>query len=73
METEEIKQEEFMTAEKLELARSIVNSSSNRPKFTGKLDVAVWINKTKDGKEYANIKIGDSIRIPCWLNESEVK
>jgi hypothetical protein len=39
-----------------------------RPKFKGKLDIAVWENVTKEGKPYLSLSIG-GLKIPLWLNE----
>lgn len=34
-----------------------------KPDFKGSLDVAGWIDKDKNGKEFINIKIGNYARL----------
>jgi len=41
--------------EKQELAR--------KPDYRGKLDVAAWVNKDKNGKKYISVKISNNVNL----------
>lgn len=41
---------------------------TRKPDFKGN-GIAVWLGRTKEGKEYLYIKLLNSIVIPAWKNE----
>lgn len=41
----------------------------NKPDYTGKLDVAAWVNKDKHGKTYLSVKVGSYVNL--FKNESK--
>ena len=49
----------------------MTEESKEKPDFTGKLEVAAWINKDKNGKTFLSIKIGNYANL--FKNEQKEK
>lgn len=60
----EIPQQEFKPGSEVEEPEQ----TSKAPDFKGKIDVAIWKNKTKDGRDYLTVNFG-GLRVPCWENK----
>ena len=45
------------------------DKKGQRPNYTGKLDVAAWLNKDKNGKTFLSIKVGSFVKL--FKNESK--
>lgn len=44
---------------------------ARQPDFKGKLDVACWVNKDKNGKKYLSVKIANNVNL--FKNEPKPK
>lgn len=44
---------------------------SRQPDYKGRLDVAAWVNQTKDGKPYISVKLANNVNL--FKNEPKPK
>lgn len=50
-----------------------MENEKRKPDFVGKIDCAAWVSKTKDGKDYINVKLGNFLVINLFRNEPQIK